>query len=948
MMDSSKESYNFDQDFYSVDVTDDLNESWAIDVAPDEKKSTLQGKVESIEDIDNQENKSEDNVCCAYCGISDLNCLVQCKQCLKWFCNGKGGNVTASHIVHHLVKSKHHAVRLHPNAELGIIDLECYQCSVENIFTLGYVPSKTEDVVAILCRHNCIHTFDTSNSDWDFDAWTPLIQSNKELLNWIAHVPTEQQILAAKAVTPQLLSQLEELWLKNPHAKGNEQDSGPKIQSVLLQYSTAELYRDIMLPLIKIEGEYDRRLKESQAKSNIPIRWEKISKGYRGTFHFYFEVELRLIPGDELKIKYFDDEGTEKVADGYVIAINSDDEIVADFPGFNEAQDSQKYSVELIWKAISFERMTKALKRFASSKNECMASYLKAKILGNPLSDAEKKAQLKDFGTVPAIEEVNAPSLPLLDHSQAHAVQIALSQPLSLIQGPPGTGKTVTSATIIYHIVNRLNSQKHKNKEKNRKKILVCAPSNVAADQLASKINATGVVVVRVCARSREGIPCSVDFLTLHSIIQYKALKNEEYQKLIQKRDEGIILTKKQQNTINRLRFNFEREVLLSADVIVTTCVASGDPRFAKMEFHTVLIDESTQATEPETLIPITLKAKQVILVGDHCQLGPVIMCKPAASAGFTQSLFERLVLLGVRPIRLEVQYRMHPALSTFPSATFYEGTLQDGVSAEERTLPQMKFPWPVANRPFMFYSSNGYEELSATGTSFINRMEAEIVAKVVHKFLSCGVHPENIGIITPYEGQRAYIVQHLMRQGVLQQNLYRRLEVSSVDSFQGREKEFIILSCVRSNETSIIGFLKDPRRLNVALTRARYGLVVVGNPNVLATQPLWHELLQHSINQQVLVEGTLGDLKPVEIQLPNIKIGERFYGGALAAQVTALSVHKRGLANITISNVYPYLVNTQQRSSSSKRYNVDLEIDEEVDEYRLEELNREKEQFVE
>ena len=181
------------------------------------------------------------------------------------------------------------------------------------------------------------------------------------------------------------------------------------------------------------------------------------------------------------------------------------------------------------------------------------------------------------------------------------------------------------------------------------------------------------------------------------------------------------------------------------------------------------------------------------MLVGDHQQLGPVIMNKAAAKAGMQQSLFERLVKLRVRPIRLEVQYRMHPCLSAFPSDVFYEGTLQNGVLAAERLRPSVDFPWPVQEKPMMFYATMGQEEIAASGTSFLNRycnpavpwlspstraltavwqqphrdrappsrsMEAAKCETVVTRFLKSGVKPEQIGVITPYEGQRAYVVR--------------------------------------------------------------------------------------------------------------------------------------------------------------------------------------------
>lgn len=139
-------------------------------------------------------------------------------------------------------------------------------------------------------------------------------------------------------------------------------------------------------------------------------------------------------------------------------------------------------------------------------------------------------------------------------------------------------------------------------------------------------------------------------------------------------------------------------------------------------------------------------------------------------------------------------------------------------------------------------------------------------------RFLKCGVKPEQIGVITPYEGQRAYLVQYMQYQGALHSKLYQEIEIASVDAFQGREKDIIIMSCVRSNEHQGIGFLNDPRRLNVALTRAKYGIIIVGNPKVLSKQPLWNHLLTFYKEQKVLVEGPLTNLKESLIQFAKAK----------------------------------------------------------------------------
>ena len=190
-----------------------------------------------------------------------------------------------------------------------------------------------------------------------------------------------------------------------------------------------------------------------------------------------------------------------------------------------------------------------------------------------------------------------------------------------------------------------------------------------------------------------------------------------------------------------------------------------------------------------------------------------------------------------------------------------------------------------------MFWSQLGAEEISASGTSYLNRTEAAAVEKVVTNLLKCGVLPSQVGIITPYEGQRAHVVAAMTRNGPLRQALYAEIEVASVDSFQGREKDYIILSCVRSNEHQGIGFLSDPRRLNVALTRARYGLIVMGNPRVLARQPVWSALLSYFREEDALVEGPLTNLKSSLVQIGRPR---RAFDVGLFALGAALSTRYR------------------------------------------------------
>src|ERR1700753_3562642 len=214
----------------------------------------------------------------------------------------------------------------------------------------------------------------------------------------------------------------------------------------------------------------------------------------------------------------------------------------------------------------------------------------------------------------------------------------------------------------------------------------------------------------------------------------------------------------------------------------------------------------------------------------------------------------------------------MHPCLSEFPSNMFYEGSLQNGVTMQQRLRRDVDFPWPVADAPMMFWSNLGSEEISASGTSYLNRTEAANVEKIVTRFFKAGVQPQDIGIITPYEGQRGYIVSSMQATGTFKKELYKEIEVASVDAFQGREKDFIVLSCVRSNDHQGIGFLSDLRRLNVALTRAKFGVVILGNPKVLSKQPLWHWLLLHFKERNCLVEGPLSNLQVSLLQFSRPK----------------------------------------------------------------------------
>ncbi|GJN07394.1 hypothetical protein PR202_ga25222 [Eleusine coracana subsp. coracana] len=776
------------------------------------------------------------------------------------------------------VRAKHKEVCLHKDSPLGETILECYNCGCRNVFLLGFISAKSENVVVLLCREPCLNVNALKDMNWDLSQWCPLID-DRCFLSWLVkassfyQIPSEQEQLRARQISAQQINKVEELWKTNPDAALEDLEKpgvDDEPQPVVLKYEDAYQYQNVFAPLIKLEADYDKMMKESQSKDNVTVRWD-IGLNKKRVAYFVFpkeDNELRLVPGDELRLRYPGDSAHPTWQSvGHVIKLTAQEEVALELRASQGVPTELNvgFSVDFVWKSTSFDRMQGAMKTFAVDETS-VSGYIYHHLLGHEVEHQIIRNTLpRRFG---------APGLPELNASQVLAVKSVLQKPVSLIQGPPGTGKTVTSAAIVYHMAKQGQGQ-----------VLVCAPSNVAVDQLAEKISSTGLKVVRLCAKSREAVSSPVEHLTLHYQVRHLDTSDKsELHKLQQLKDEQGELSSSDEKKYKALKRATEREILQSADVICCTCVGAGDPRLSNFRFRQVLIDESTQSTEPECLIPLVLGVKQVVLVGDHCQLGPVIMCKKAARAGLAQSLFERLVILGVKPFRLQVQYRMHPCLSEFPSNCFYEGTLQNGVTVNERQSSGIDFPWPVPNRPMFFYVQMGQEEISASGTSYLNRTEAANVEKIVTTFLRSGVVPSQIGVITPYEGQRAYIVNYMSRNGSLRQQLYKEIEVASVDSFQGREKDYIILSCVRSNEHQGIGFLNDPRRLNVALTRARYGIVILGNPKVLSKQPLWNSLLTHYKEHECLVEGPLNNLKQsmVQFQKPKKIYNDRrlFLGG--------------------------------------------------------------------
>ena len=442
---------------------------------------------------------------------------------------------------------------------------------------------------------------------------------------------------------------------------------------------------------------------------------------------------------------------------------------------------------------------------------------------------------------------------PDLNEPQLIAAKAAIERRLTLIQGPPGTGKTHTAVRILESWA-----------KQDVGSILAVADSNVAVDNLLEGLLARGVRAVRLGqpVKVREKlrlatIDAKMEIHPLRRDLDTQLDLNEKLSRRISSmkgKEKGLAHRdiKKGWKEIRRIENQIRDDILDKAQVICCTCIGSGNEILDGRRFPQVLIDESTQATEPAALVPLVRGARQVVLVGDHKQLPPTVLSFRAEENGLKRSLFERLIDLGIEPLLLTTQYRMHPAISKFPNQQFYSNKLIDGVNSEERPAPAGLL-WPDWENPVAFVPINGGETVSPDGTSRENPLEVSWVLKILEDLLEAGeLTQKDIGIITPYAGQVRAIRNSMSEQ-------LDDVEVRTVDGYQGREKEVIIFSCVRSNPEKNVGFLSESRRLNVALTRAKRGLIVIGDPDTLRSDKNWKAWLDYIGNSKFEAWHLLG-----------------------------------------------------------------------------------------
>lgn len=498
-----------------------------------------------------------------------------------------------------------------------------------------------------------------------------------------------------------------------------------------------------------------------------------------------------------------------------------------------------------------------------------------------------------------------------VNDSQAAAIYGSLNnRGFSLIQGPPGTGKTKT----ILGIVGSFLSKKASDIGNDNRRILLCAPSNAAVDELVLRLSdgiysASGQKsepkIIRI-GRS-EAVNSKVKKYVLEervdellkaqekdSVVNSTPELRQKMNKLLDERKElstklddksvklsndevasiqsRLMVINREKNKVGseidqqreKHSANFRRKetekrnlnirVLKEAEIICSTLSASSHNMLKSLgvAFETVIIDEACQCIELSVLIPMKYGCTNAIMVGDPNQLPPTVLSTVAAKSKYEQSLFVRMQTANPTALHmLDTQYRMHPDISVFPREQFYRGILKDGANMAEKT----KKPWHEYKQlaPYTFFDVAGNQE-STRNHSFYNDAEVQF-ADQLYRLMSTMYGKIDIGIISPYKQQVLRLKRHFTRE--YGGDILDRIEFNSVDGFQGQEKDIIIMSCVRASpDSDSVGFLADKRRMNVAFTRARSSMWILGNADTLSRNTIWRKVVNDARHRDMFLDG--------------------------------------------------------------------------------------------
>ena len=534
--------------------------------------------------------------------------------------------------------------------------------------------------------------------------------------------------------------------------------------------------------------------------------------------------------GEKDQIKYFSFTGTVSYVDGdrMVVSVPDNGQLI-------DVQGAENVGVQLFFDETSYKMMFDALDRVIKAKGRL--GYLR------DLFYSRQQAETFSFAPM---------HFPYLNRTQEEAVNKVLrAKDVAIVHGPPGTGKTTTLVEAIYETLRRENQ------------VLVCAQSNMAVDWISEKLVDRGINVLRI------GNPTRVNDKMLSFTYERRFEAHPDYELLwaIRKAIRELRAHRKRgdekyHQKLERLKERAtELEVRINAQlfgearVIACTLVGSANRLLEGQKFGTLFIDEAAQALEAACWIPIR-RVSRVILAGDHCQLPPTVKSFAALKAGLGKTLMERIVDNKPEVVTLlKMQYRMNEEIMRFSSDWFYGNQVESAPEVKFRSILDLDIPmtWVDTSQFQLPENEESLFKEQFVGESFgrINKAEAELTLMALETYFGKigkqRILDERIdvGVISPYRAQVQYLRRLLKKKDFFKP--YRHLiSVNTVDGFQGQERDVILISLVRANDEGQIGFLRDLRRMNVAITRARMKLIILGDASTMTRHPFYKKLYEY------------------------------------------------------------------------------------------------------